>query len=63
MNPRKIAIQELEAEGYRLVRNAKHAIYYSDETKAIIPVRWDFDDQDLKVIRAEIRRAKRVIGE
>ena len=62
MNPRKIAVRELEAEGYKLIRNAKHAIYYSDETKATIPVRWDFGDQDLKVIRAEIKRAKRTIG-
>ncbi|MBO6207670.1 MAG: hypothetical protein J6N53_08885 [Lachnospiraceae bacterium] len=60
MNARRQAIKELNDNGYTLVRNgAKHDIYYSEETKYTIPLRHDFDDEDLKVIRREIKKGGR----
>ena len=60
MNARRQAIKELNENGYYLKRNgSKHDIYYSDETKYTIPLRHDFRDNDLKVIRREISKGGR----
>ena len=60
MNARRQAIKELNDNGYTLKRNgSKHDIYYNDKTGYTIPLRHDFDDNDLKVIRKEIKKGGR----
>ena len=49
MNARRIAIKELNENGYFFKRSrGGHDIYYSSETGYTIPLRRDFNDQDLK---------------
>lgn len=57
MNQRKLAEKELENNGYHLKRNgARHDIYFNPDLKAIIPLkRHDFDEDDLRYIKKEIR--------
>lgn len=60
MNARRQAIKELSENGYQLERHgAKHDIYYNEETKYTIPLRHDFKDNDLKIIRREIKKGGR----
>ncbi|MBQ7492393.1 MAG: hypothetical protein IJT76_07410 [Clostridia bacterium] len=61
MHPRKIAENDLKAAGYVLKRHgANHDIWFHSETKAMIPLkRHDFNDNDLKYIRKEIRAQER----
>lgn len=57
MNPRKICIQRLEENGYRLKRSgANHDIYYNPQTKITVPVkRHDFDEDDMRYILKEAK--------
>lgn len=63
MNPRKITVKELEANGYDLKRHgANHDVYFNPETKKTIPVkRHDFDENDMRYIfkEAGIKKDKR----
>ena len=56
MNPRKIAIERLEAAGFQLKRNgSNHDIYCNPGVRGIIPLkRHDFNENDLKYITKEI---------
>lgn len=60
MNPRKITIKALEANGFHFKRHgANHDLYYHPETKQTIPVkRHDFNDNDMRYIfkEAHIKR-------
>jgi hypothetical protein len=58
MNPHKQAEKDLKAAGYTIKRDdAKHTIWYNAELKSTIPLkRHDFNDNDLKYIRKEIRQ-------
>ena len=58
MKARNIAIQELNANGYIFKRGGgNHDIYYHPELRRIIPLkRHDFDEDDLRYIRKEIRQ-------
>ena len=64
MHPRKIALQELLAAGYSLKRQGgNHEIYYNPQTQSIIPLkRHDFNDNDLKNLRRQIRQKERGKG-
>lgn len=64
MKPRNIAIKELNQCGYYLKRNgSNHDIYYNDQTKSIIPLkRHDFDENDLRYIRKEIKQNQKTQG-
>lgn len=64
MKPRDKAITELNENGYYLKRNgANHDIYFNDQTKSIIPLkRHDFDENDLRYIRKEIKQNQRKKG-
>jgi len=64
MHPRKIAIQELMENGYKLKRQGHdHMIFFNEETQTTIPVkRSTFNDHSLQVIRNEIKRAKQRAG-
>ncbi len=55
MNPRKITVKELEANGYRFKRHgANHDVYYNPDTKKTIPVkRHDFNENDMRYIFKE----------
>lgn len=57
MNPRKICIGILEANGYSFKRSGtNHDIYYNPETKITIPVkRHDFDEDDMRYILKEAK--------
>ncbi len=57
MKPRDIARKELLSSGYYLKRNgANHDIYYNPELKSTIPLkRQDFNENDLKYIRKEMK--------
>ena len=57
MNPRKVTIQSLEANGFYFKRHgANHDLYFNSETKQTIPVkRHDFDDNDMRYILKEAR--------
>ena len=59
MNPRKIAITELEQNGYFFKRHGRnHDIYYNNKTGIMIPLkRHDFNENDLHYIIREIRHA------
>ncbi len=56
MNPRNIAIKDLNNSGYSFKRSGgNHDIYYNSETKYAIPLkRGHFDEDDLRYIRKEI---------
>lgn len=58
MNARAKAIQDLNAAGYMFKRNgANHDIYRNPETGRMIPLkRHDFDENDLRYIRKEIKQ-------
>lgn len=60
MTPRKKAIQDLAANGYRFKRSgSNHDIYYNAVLGCIIPLkRHDFDEDDLRYIQKEIRHNK-----
>ncbi len=57
MKPRDKAIADLNGSGYFLKRNgANHDIYYNKQTRSIIPLkRHDFNENDLRYIRKEIK--------
>ncbi len=61
MKPRAAAVAELESSGYTFKRHgANHDIFYNPATGSIIPLkRHDFDESDLRYIRAEIRKSER----
>lgn len=57
MKPHDIAVKELEAAGYVCVRRGGHDQYRNPELKKTIPLkRHDFDEDDLRYIRKEIKR-------
>lgn len=58
MNPRNIAIEDLESSGYKFKRHGgNHDIYANPKLGASIPLkRHDFDEDDLRYIRKEIKR-------
>ena len=59
MHPRKQAEIELKHAGFVLKRNKSHAIYCNEELGVIIPLKThDFNDNDLKYIRKEIKQAQ-----
>lgn len=57
MNARKTAENELREAGYAFLRHGgNHDIYRNRETGAMIPLkRHDFDENDLRYIRKEIK--------
>lgn len=57
MNPRKITIKALEANGFSLKRHgANHDVYFNAQTNQTIPVkRHDFDEDDMRYIFKEAR--------
>lgn len=61
MNPRKITIKELEANGFIFKRSGgNHDIYYNPQTKLTIPVkRHDFDESDMRYILKEAKINRR----
>lgn len=61
MNARKIAIKELHQNDYFFKRSgANHDIYYNAELGLMIPLkRHDFDEDDLRYIRKEIKHNKK----
>lgn len=64
MHPRKQAINDLTDEGYTFKRSGgNHDIYYNEELGCIIPLkRHDFDEDDLRYIRKEIKQNERKRG-
>ena len=60
MNERRQAIKELEANGYKFEKHGrKHDQYYNKETRYKIPLkRHEFDQDDLRYIRSEIKKGK-----
>ncbi len=62
MNPRNMAIKELNNSGYQFKRSGgKHDIYYNSETKCAIPLkRGHFDEDDLRYILKEIKQSGRM---
>ena len=64
MSPHKQAQKELLEAGYVIKRNDNsHVIYYHPVLKATIPLkRHDFNDNDLKYIRKEIKQNERRRG-
>lgn len=58
MKPRNQAIHDLETAGYVLKRHGgKHDQYYNSDLRKIIPLkRHDFDEDDLRYIRKEIKQ-------
>lgn len=61
MKPRDQAVKDLESSGYSLARHgANHDIYRNKETGVSIPLkRHDFDEDDLRYIRKEIKQNQR----
>ena len=59
MSPLQTAKRDLKAAGFVKERNnGKHEIYYHAATNVTIPVkRHDFNDNDLKNLRKQIRKA------
>lgn len=58
MHPRKQAELESKQAGFVVKRNSGHEIYYSESLCAIIPLkRHDFNDNDLKYILRQIKKA------
>lgn len=64
MKPRSIAVNELNQNGYFLKRNgSNHDIFYNEETHSAIPLkRHDFDEDDLRYIRKEIKQNQNAHG-
>ena len=64
MSPHKQAEADLKKSGYYIKRkDGNHDIYYNPELKSIIPLkRHDFNDNDLKYIRKEIKQNERRQG-
>lgn len=60
MHPHKIAQNELKEAGYTVKRTTGgHAIYFNPKTKTTIVLKThDFNDNDLKYIRKEIKQAQ-----
>lgn len=58
MKPRNQAIQDLNNAGYVLKRHgANHDQYYNSKLRKTIPLkRHDFDEDDLRYIRKEIKQ-------
>ena len=61
MNPRSIAIKDLNDGGYQFKRSGgNYDIYYNPETRYSIPLkRGHFDEDDLRYIRKEIQKCGR----
>lgn len=59
MTPRNQAIKDLEESGYQFKRHgARHDLYENPVTKHSIPQkRHDFDENDLRYIRKEIKQS------
>ena len=59
MIPRDQAIKDLEESGYQFKRHgARHDLYENSVTKHSIPLkRHDFDENDLRYIRKEIKQS------
>lgn len=59
MSPHAQAIKDLKNAGYVFDRpGSKHDVYYNADLKVMITLkRHDFNDNDLKYIRKEIREA------
>ena len=64
MKPREQAIAELKAENYDFKRHgSRHDIYYNAELGSMISLkRHDFDEDDLRYIKKEIKQNKRRRG-
>lgn len=64
MKPRAQAVTDLENSGYGLKRHgANHDIFYNPELGAMISLkRHDFDEDDLRYIRKEIKQNERRRG-
>lgn len=64
MKPRDKAIEELSASGYEFKRHGgNHDIYYNSKTGCIIPLkRHDFNENDLRYIKSEIKKYGRERG-
>lgn len=60
MNPRKITINKLTAEGFVFKRaGANHDIYYNPKTHITIPLkRHDFNENDMRYILKETKIKK-----
>ena len=58
INYRRMAVKELEKNGYSLKRNgAKHDIYFNQTTRTMITLkRHDFDKNDYRYIKKEIKQ-------
>ena len=61
MTPHTKAIKELKSNGYELKRNgSNHDIYYNEKLGCMIPLkRHDFDEDDLRYIKKEIKQNSR----
>ena len=59
MTPRNQAIKDLEESGYQFKRHgARHDLYENPVNKHSIPLkRHDFDENDLRYIRKEIKQS------
>lgn len=64
MKPRDQAAKDLENSGYTFARHGtNHDIYRNKETGVSIPLkRHDFDEDDLRYIRKEIKQNERRRG-
>lgn len=64
MKPREKAIEELNTSGFTFKRHGgNHDIYYNPEIGCIIPLkRHDFNENDLRYIKSEIRKYRRERG-
>lgn len=65
MKPHEKAIEELEDAGYQFTRKGgrNHDIYFNKELGSMIPLkRHDFDEDDLRYIKQEIKKYKRDRG-
>lgn len=57
MTPHDKAVKELKAAGYICIPHGGHDQYRNSELKRTIPLkRHDFDEDDLRYIRKEIKR-------
>lgn len=58
MKPRDQALKELASSGYNFKRHGgNHDIYYNPDSRSTIPLkRHDFNENDLKYIRKEIKQ-------
>ncbi|MCD8074110.1 MAG: type II toxin-antitoxin system HicA family toxin [Lachnospiraceae bacterium] len=58
MKPRDIALKELKSSGYTFKRSGgNHDIFYNAEYNSTIPLkRHDFNENDLRYIRREIKQ-------